>query len=108
MGLERGPLGLVSTTEQLHKRKSSGSGLENREYGRGDLLSCPRHTLYPLKLALTLPTSGGRSFGIVRWQTKGHGVIFLTITLKVYEFPGLHTIHIELKYMYLIEASASY
>jgi hypothetical protein len=29
-GLERGPLSLVSTTEELLGRKSSGSGLENR------------------------------------------------------------------------------
>jgi hypothetical protein len=34
--LERGPLGLVSTVEELLKRKSSGSGLENRDYGRRD------------------------------------------------------------------------
>jgi hypothetical protein len=32
--LERGPLSLVSTTEELLGRKSSVSGLENREYGR--------------------------------------------------------------------------
>jgi hypothetical protein len=32
VGLERGPLGLVRTTEELLGRKSSGSGLENREY----------------------------------------------------------------------------
>jgi hypothetical protein len=36
VGLERGPLSLVSTTEELRRRKSSGSGLENREYGRRD------------------------------------------------------------------------
>jgi hypothetical protein len=34
VGLERGPSSLVSTTEELLGRKSSGSGLENREYGR--------------------------------------------------------------------------
>jgi hypothetical protein len=34
VGLERGPLSVVSTTEELLERKSSGSGLENREYGR--------------------------------------------------------------------------
>jgi hypothetical protein len=28
MGLERGPLSLVSTTEELLERKSSGSGLK--------------------------------------------------------------------------------
>jgi hypothetical protein len=35
VGLERGPLSLVSTVEELLGRKSSGSGLENREYGVG-------------------------------------------------------------------------
>jgi hypothetical protein len=34
VGLERGPLSLVNTTEELLGRKRSGSGLENREYGR--------------------------------------------------------------------------
>jgi hypothetical protein len=36
VGLERGPPSLVSTTEELIDRKSSGSCLENREYGRRD------------------------------------------------------------------------
>jgi hypothetical protein len=34
VGLERGPLSLLSTIEELLDRKSSGSGLEIREYGR--------------------------------------------------------------------------
>jgi hypothetical protein len=38
VGLERGPLSLVSTTEELLGRKRSGSGLENRKYDRGDPL----------------------------------------------------------------------
>jgi hypothetical protein len=33
VGLERGPLSLMSTIEELLERKSSGSGLEIREYG---------------------------------------------------------------------------
>jgi hypothetical protein len=37
-------------------------------------LRWPRDTLYPQKLALTSTTSGGRSVGIVRLPTKGHGV----------------------------------
>jgi hypothetical protein len=61
VGLERGPLSLVSTIEELLGRKSSGSGLEIREYGRRDPSRCPRDTLYPLSLALSSPTSGGRS-----------------------------------------------
>jgi hypothetical protein len=35
VGLERGPLSLVSTTEEILERKSSGSGLENRECDLG-------------------------------------------------------------------------
>jgi hypothetical protein len=33
VGLERGPLSLVSTIGELLRRKSSGSSVENREYG---------------------------------------------------------------------------
>jgi hypothetical protein len=44
VGLQRGPLGLVSTSELLLGRKS-GSGLENRDYGRGDPLRWPQDTL---------------------------------------------------------------
>jgi hypothetical protein len=51
VGLERGPLSLVSTTEEIFGSNSSGSGLENREYGRGDPLRWSRDTLYPQKLA---------------------------------------------------------
>jgi hypothetical protein len=54
-GLERGPLGLLSITEELLGRNSRGSDMENREYGRGDPLSWPRDTLCPQKLALTSP-----------------------------------------------------
>jgi hypothetical protein len=36
--LERVPLSLVSTTEELLERKSNGSGLENREYVSEDPL----------------------------------------------------------------------
>jgi hypothetical protein len=38
VGLERGPLSLVSTIEELRGRKSSSFGLENRKYGRRDTL----------------------------------------------------------------------
>jgi hypothetical protein len=70
VGLERGPLSLVSTIEELLGRNSRGSGLENREYVRGDPLRWPRDTLYPQKLALTSPTYGGLSVGIVRLRSK--------------------------------------
>jgi hypothetical protein len=38
VGLERNPLRLVSTTEELLGRKSSGSVEETGEYGLGDPL----------------------------------------------------------------------
>jgi hypothetical protein len=75
VGLERGPLSLVSTIEELLERKNSGSGLENREYGRRDPSRWPRGTLYPQYLAITLPTSGGLSVGRYRsLADSGHGV----------------------------------
>jgi hypothetical protein len=77
VGLEWGSLSLVSTTEELFGRNSSGSGLENREYGRGEPLCWPRNTLYPQKLALTLPTNGGRSVGIVRLWTEATEFVFV-------------------------------
>jgi hypothetical protein len=36
VGLERGPLSLASTIEELFGRNSSGYGFESREYGRRD------------------------------------------------------------------------
>jgi hypothetical protein len=65
VGLERGPLNLVITPEELLEKKISGSGLENRDYGCRDPSRLPRDTLYPQKLAFTSPTSGNCSVGIV-------------------------------------------
>jgi hypothetical protein len=49
------------------KKRSRCSGLES---GRRDLSRLPRDTLYPHKLALFSPTSGGRLVGIIRSRTK--------------------------------------
>jgi hypothetical protein len=68
--LERGPLSFVNTLEELLERKSRCSGLESREYGRKDPSRWPRATLYPQKLALTSPTSYGRSVDIVHSRTQ--------------------------------------
>jgi hypothetical protein len=65
-GLEWCPLSLVSTTEGLLGRKSSGSGIESQEYGHRDPSLCPRGTLSLQMLALTSQTSDGHSVGIVR------------------------------------------
>jgi hypothetical protein len=50
----------VSTNEELLERKSSGSGLEMREYDRRDESRLPRGNLYQQKLALTSPTNGSQ------------------------------------------------
>jgi hypothetical protein len=94
VGLERGPLSLVSTTEELLGRKSSGSGPVIREYGRGDQLHWPRDTLYWPKLALTSQTSGGHSVGIIRSQTKAMEYFFLqsfSFTLSSWSFMRTHS-----------------
>jgi hypothetical protein len=69
VGLERGPLSLVSTIEELLGR-SSGSGLENREYCRRVSSRWLRDTIYPQTAALTSSTGGSRPVGIVHSQTK--------------------------------------
>jgi hypothetical protein len=76
VGLKRGTLSLVRTTEELLERKISGSGLGSREYGHRDPLSLQRGNLYPQKLELTSPTSSGRSAGIVRSRTKATEFVY--------------------------------
>jgi hypothetical protein len=76
VGLERGPLSLVSTIEELLGEKSSGSGLETLEYGRGDPLRWVRDTIYVQRLSVTWPTVGGRSVGVVRSRTATASLIF--------------------------------
>jgi hypothetical protein len=79
LGLERGPLSLVSTIEELLGRKSNGSDLEIREYCCRDPSRRPRGTLYQHKLALTSPTSCGHSVDIVRWRTQATEFFFSSL-----------------------------
>jgi hypothetical protein len=78
VGLVWGPLSLVSTTEELFGRKSSGSSLENQEYGRRDPSRWLRGTLYSEELALTSLISGSRSVSLVRSQTQAMEFLFIT------------------------------
>jgi hypothetical protein len=75
VGLERGPVSLVRRSEELFQGNSD-SGLETEINGHGDSLRWPRDTIYPLKLVLTSPTSGGVSVGIVRWRTETPEFVF--------------------------------
>jgi hypothetical protein len=77
VGLERGPLSLVRSYLNV---KVEASGLENRDYSRGDPLRWPRDTLYQLKLALT-SAGCGCSVGIIRLRTKTTQII--TINHKI-------------------------
>jgi hypothetical protein len=81
VGLEQGLLSLVSTIEELLDRKSSSSGLENREYGCRDTSHWPCGTIYPQKLALTSLTSGSHSVSSVRSRT--HATEFSFLEAKV-------------------------
>jgi hypothetical protein len=73
-------------------QKRSGSCLENREHGRRDPSRWPRGTLYPQKLAITSPTSGGRSVGIVRsrYQTMEFVCLFFYLVTQC-QYLGLTT-----------------
>jgi hypothetical protein len=77
VGMERGPLSLVSTTEELLGRNSSGFGLEIWEYGCRDPSRWPHGTLYLQNLAPISPTSGGQSVGIVHSRTQTTEFFFL-------------------------------
>jgi hypothetical protein len=54
------------------------SGLENRDYGRrGSAALTTRHPSIREKLAVTSPTNGGRSAGIVCSQTQATEFVFV-------------------------------
>jgi hypothetical protein len=96
---ERGPLSFVSTIEELLERKSSGSGLENREYGRKDFSLWQRDIPLSANLALTSRTSGGRSVVIARWRTQAteffntsfQWPFAISCTVNVVQFTAIRT-----------------
>jgi hypothetical protein len=70
VGLEWSPLSLVSTIEKLLGRKSSGCGLENRDYGRRDPPRLPRDTPLSANVDTNFADMGSRSVGIVHSRIK--------------------------------------
>jgi hypothetical protein len=78
-----GPLSLVSTIEEVLGRASSGSGLENLEYGRRDPSRLPRGTLYSQKLVLTWQTNGSLSVGIFRSRSQAPE-LYIYIYIYIY------------------------
>jgi hypothetical protein len=82
----------MSTIEKLLGRKSSGSGLENREYGNRVSRADYATTLYPQKLALTSLTSSYCLVSVVRSQTKATDLLLLLLLLMyggdTFQFPS--------------------
>jgi hypothetical protein len=73
-------------------------GLESREYGRRDPSRWPRGTLYPQKLALTSPTSGGRSVSIVRLRTQTMQFVCLFVLTALLNEPQINNYILVNKY----------
>jgi hypothetical protein len=69
VGLERGPLSVVSTTEELLGRKCSACGLETVNVAVNRHADQAAFSIRK-KLTLTSRTSGGRSVGIFRSRTQ--------------------------------------
>jgi hypothetical protein len=67
--MERGPLSLVSTIEELLERKSSGSGLESPEYGSRDVTLTMWHSL-SANVGTNFADKRRFSVGIVRSHTQ--------------------------------------
>jgi hypothetical protein len=74
VGLELGPLSLVSTIEELLERKSVGSGLENQNYGRKGSVTLTAWGHPSVKVGTYFAESGGR-FVDSPLSDSGHGVI---------------------------------
>jgi hypothetical protein len=69
-----------STTEELLERKSSGSGLESREYSRRDPSRWQRGTLYQQNVGSNF---ADRQWSLGRYSSladSGHGVLFCFVT----------------------------
>jgi hypothetical protein len=94
----------MSTTEELLERKSSGSGLENRDYGRRDPSRWSRGTLFPQMLALTSTTSGGHSVGIVGSRTQATEFSFFLVLDIIIDFCRMFQL-LQFKYRFLFAKS---
>jgi hypothetical protein len=82
VGLERGPLSLVSTNEEIIEIKNSGSGLENRDYNRTEFVT--------LTMWHPLSAKVGTNFAD-KWQSLSPSNSVVIVCNK-YEFPKLYIV----------------
>jgi hypothetical protein len=68
--MERGPLSLVSTTEELLDRKVAAPVYKTENTAVGIRRADHVAPSISKKLAITSPTNGGRSVGVVRSRTQ--------------------------------------
>jgi hypothetical protein len=80
VGLERGSLSLVSTTEELLDGKVAAHVWETENTAVGIRHADHVAPSIRKKLAITSPTNGGCSVGLVRSRTPDHAVFFLFIS----------------------------
>jgi hypothetical protein len=78
VGLEWGSLSLVSTTEELLDRKVAAPVQKTENTAVGIRHADHVAPFYPLKLAISSPTSGGRSVGIVRSRTQTTDLFYIS------------------------------
>jgi hypothetical protein len=99
VGLDRGPLSLVSTIEELLGRKSSGFGLETREYGRREPLYWPRNTLYPQNVSINFDEQRRFLGRYIRSRTQATELLLLLLLFLQFEY--IDTVISSLRFTYI-------